>query len=212
MANKDDRGFEKTDMVMINSQTPNFQTTVKLVERNPAPNGLQLVNPDASGKRTQMDLVELAAHVQKADQFTRACAGSKLSIIAEQVRFLQEQARKVLEEARLNNLLHKTPCNFKKIPGSTYYVYKQKRNPDEEFISMISPSEWGASGPEFVAAYRLEHDMSWTPAEHMEARADELKMINKILDVGSNVQFNFLPSQYQANKALEASRVKETNE
>merc|ERR1711872_648507 len=129
MANKDDRGFEKTDMVMINSQTPNFQTTVKLVERNPAPNGLQLVNPDASGKRTQMDLVELAEHV----------------------RFLQEQARKVLEEARLNNLLHKTPCNFKKIPGSTYYVYKQKRNPDEEFISMISPSEWGASGPEFVA-------------------------------------------------------------
>ena len=78
--------------------------------------------------------------MQKADQFTRATAGSKLTVIAEQVtlvrmgkrhryhslypqvRFLQEQARKVLEDARLNALLHKTACNFKKVPGKTYYV------------------------------------------------------------------------------------------
>merc|ERR1712241_794164 len=33
----------------------------------------------------------------------------------------QEQARKVLEDARLNALLHKTACNFKKVPGKTYY-------------------------------------------------------------------------------------------
>ena len=79
-----------------------------------------------------------------------------------QVRFLQEQARKVLEDARLNALLHKTNCNFKKIPGKTYYVYKQKKNPDEEFLSMISPEEWGSACPEYVGGYRLEFDMSWT--------------------------------------------------
>jgi len=56
-----------------------------------------------------------------------------------QVRFLQEQARKVLEDARLSSLLHATSCNFKKIPGTIYYVYKQRKNPDQEFISMISP-------------------------------------------------------------------------
>ena len=27
---------------------------------------------------------------------------------------------------------------------------------------MFYVKEWGASCPEFVAAYRLEHDMSWT--------------------------------------------------
>ena len=58
-------------------------------------------------------------------QFTRACAGSKLSVIAEQVRFLQEQARKVLEEANLNAELHHIACNFKKVPGKMYYVYKK---------------------------------------------------------------------------------------
>ena len=58
--------------------------------------------------------------------------------------------------------MHKTNCNFKKIPGKTYYIYKQKKNPDEEFMSMISPEEWGESGPEFVGGYKLEYDMSWT--------------------------------------------------
>ena len=83
--------------------------------------------------------MELAAHVQQADKFTRATAGSKLQIIADQLKHLQEQARKVLEDARLNALIHKTACNFKKVPGSTYYVYKQRKNPSTEFISMISP-------------------------------------------------------------------------
>ena len=108
--------------------------------REAAPRGFQLVSADKVGKKNQFDLVELAEVVQKADQFTRATAGSKLTVIAEQVafvgmfkqqsyhseylqvRFLQEQARKVLEDARLNALLHKTACNFKKVPGKTYYV------------------------------------------------------------------------------------------
>jgi hypothetical protein len=45
----------------------------------------------------------------------------------------------VAEEARLNALVHQTSCNFKKVPGHTYFVYKQRKHPDKEFISMISP-------------------------------------------------------------------------
>ena len=85
MASTDDRGFEKTELVMFNPQAPNFQTGVNLVERDTCPNGYQLVDPDKSGKKNQFDLVELAAQVQQADQFTRATAGSKLTVIAEQV-------------------------------------------------------------------------------------------------------------------------------
>merc|ERR1711962_1086877 len=202
MCDQDERGFTKTDLVMFNPQAPNFQNTVNLVERDTCPNGYQLVDPDASGKKSQFDLVELAEQVQKADQFTRAPAGSKLTVIAEQVRFLQEQARKVLEDARLNALLHQTSCNFKKIPGKTYYVYKQRKNPDEEMLSMISPEEWGPGGPEFVAGYRLEYDMSWTPLEDCERKSNETQLINKILDTTAEVKFNFLPSQYQAGLAL----------
>merc|ERR1711978_315707 len=120
---EDERGFVKTEnFTVMDPRQANFQETVKLVERNPCPNGFQLVDPDKSGKKNQFDLVELAANIQTADQFTRATAGGKLTVIAEQVRFLQEQARKVLEDARLNALVHKTSCNFKKIPGKTYYI------------------------------------------------------------------------------------------
>jgi len=135
------------------------------------------------------------------------CSGSDLchaQVIAEQVRFLQEQARKVLEEARLNALLHKTSCNFKKIPGKTYYIYKQRKNPDEEFLSMISPEEWGAACPEYVGGYRLEFDMSWTELKDCDKRGNEMQMIQKILDTNaSDIRFNFLPSQYQASRMLE---------
>ena len=127
-----------------------------------------------------------------------------MQVIAEQVRFLQEQARKVLEEARLNALLHKTSCNFKKIPGKTYYIYKQRKNPDEEFLSMISPEEWGAACPEYVGGYRLEFDMSWTELKDCDKRGNEMQMIQKILDTNaSDIRFNFLPSQYQASRMLE---------
>merc|ERR1712147_293380 len=98
MANIDDRGHEKAELVMFDPQAPNFQNTVNLVPREEAPRGFQLVSADKVGKKNQFDLVELAAQVQKADQFTRATAGSKLTVIAEQVRFLQEQAKKVLED------------------------------------------------------------------------------------------------------------------
>ena len=86
MANMDDRGFQKAELVMFNPAAPNIQSGVNLVSRDTCPNGYQLVDPDRSGKKTQFDLVELAAQVEKADQFTRATAGSKLQIIAEQVR------------------------------------------------------------------------------------------------------------------------------
>ena len=61
-------------------------------------------------------------------------------------------------------------------------VYKQRANPDEEMLSMISPEEWGAGGPEFVGGYRLEFDMSWTELKDLERRGNEIQMINKILD------------------------------
>ena len=85
-------------------------------------------------------------------------------------------------------------------------MYKQRANPDEEMLSMISPEEWGAGGPEFVGGYRLEFDMSWTELKDLERRGNELQMINKILDTSAAVTFNFLPSQYQAGLALEDSK------
>lgn len=51
----------------------------------------QLVDPRAVKKASPSDLVELAREVQKADSFVKATASSKLQIIAEQIKFLQQQ-------------------------------------------------------------------------------------------------------------------------
>merc|ERR1712029_15771 len=84
---KDGRGFSKTENFQVmNPNEANFQTEVNLVERNTCPNGVALVDADKSGKVNQFDLVELAQQIQTADKFTRATAGSKLQVIAEQER------------------------------------------------------------------------------------------------------------------------------
>merc|ERR1711878_226309 len=185
MAHIDDRGHEKAELVMFDPQAPNFQNTVNLVPREEAPRGFQLVSADKSGKKNQFDLVELAGQIQTADQFTRATAGSKLSVIAEQVRFLQSQAKAVLEEANLNKELHHIACTFKKVPGKIYYVYIREES-GAKYMSMISPEEWGENCPVFDAAYKLEHDMTFTPYDKIERRANDDQIIDKILKINSN--------------------------
>ena len=110
---------------------------VSTVEREEKPLGVSLVSTHRTGKTSPYDLVELAQQVQKANEFTRAAAGSKLSLIAEQMHFLQEQARQVLEEAKRDHALHNAACNMVKKPGSTYYLYE--RSSGQHYFSLLSP-------------------------------------------------------------------------
>lgn len=58
---------------------------VNLVERNPAPNGYQLLNPNYVGKHNAFDLITLATEIQNADVALNNHSG-KLSLILDQVR------------------------------------------------------------------------------------------------------------------------------
>ena len=98
---------------------------------------MQLVDSVRSGRKNQSDLVELPMQIQKADDFTKASACNKLQVIAEQVKFLHDQARRLLEEAKQGEDLHYLACNFKKIPGNVYYLYQ--RPSGQKYFSIISP-------------------------------------------------------------------------
>uniref|UniRef100_A0ABM5EKV1 Uncharacterized protein C1orf50 homolog n=1 Tax=Pogona vitticeps TaxID=103695 RepID=A0ABM5EKV1_9SAUR len=135
----------------------------------------------AARKARPSDLVALAEQLEKADDFIRANACNRLTVIAEQIRYLQEQARKVLEEANRDADLHHVACNFVKKPGKVYYLYKRENG--QRYFSMLSPEEWGASCPsEFLGGYKLQHDMSWTPSDEMEKRDAELNVLEKLLN------------------------------
>jgi len=69
---------------------------VTLVETVDQPLGVSLVNSRKSTKTaTSGDLVELAQVVQKGDEGVHSAACNKLSVIADQIRYLQEQAKQV---------------------------------------------------------------------------------------------------------------------
>ena len=73
----------------------------------------------------------------QADSFVHANVSNKLQVIAEQVRFLQEQARKVLKEAKDNADLHHIACNLVKKPGNLYHLYR--RPSGQRYFSLLSP-------------------------------------------------------------------------
>ncbi|XP_007526187.1 uncharacterized protein C1orf50 homolog [Erinaceus europaeus] len=153
-----------------------------LVELTPTPGGLALVSPYHTHRAGDpLDLVALAEQVQKADEFIRANATNKLTVIAEQIQHLQEQARKVLEDAHRDADLHHVACNIVKKPGNIYYLYK--RESGQQYFSIISPEEWGPSCPhDFLGAYKLQHDMSWIPYEDIEKQDAKVGIVNKLLN------------------------------
>jgi len=161
---------------------------VVLVERSEVPLGQQLLNSYAVHKTSSStDLLELAREIQKADSFVQATTCNKLKVIADQMMFLKQQAESVLLEAKRDDHLHHVACNFQKVPGKIYHLYK--RSSGQQFFSIISPEEWGASLPhEHIGSYRLEHDMSWTPEEKLNSteRRDNILLLKQVLQLENN--------------------------
>lgn len=50
-------------------------------------------------------------------------------------------------------------------------------------LSLSCPlKEWGPSCPHsFVGAFKLQHDMSWTPIDEVEKRDSEIAIMDKLL-------------------------------
>lgn len=141
-----------------------FCFLVSLVERNKHPNGANIINLNTISIHESKDIVEMAQQIQRADESIKANACGKLSLILEQIKFLQSQAQKILEESEDNTNLHHVACNFQKVAGKIYHLYK--RESGQTYFSMLSPEEWGSSlNHEFLGSYRLETDQSWTPLE-----------------------------------------------
>lgn len=129
------------------------------------------------------DSGELAAEVAKAESMLSARTGAKLRVIADQIKLLQLEARKVLADAKEEQALARAQCAFKRIPGKTYHLYRKASG--EPFFSMLAPSDWGGSIPyAFEGSYRLEADYSWTPADRIGQGDDTGELVNQLLRIG----------------------------
>ena len=162
---------------------------VNLVQNKDFVSGL-FVNAANSYKKSRLDLVELAQQIQKADTFVYASACNKLQVIAQQIAFLQQQARDILTEVKTNTDLHHVPCNFVKVPGNVYHLYR--RPSGQIYFGMLSPGEWVNCPHEYIESYRLEFDRSWTLLKDVDRKDREINLIDRML--GASEKVNFLNS------------------
>ena len=128
----------------------------------------------------QVELVDLARQIAEADAMVNTRVSAKLKVIADQIKSLQAEARSVLEDAQLDQQLHRAECNFKRIPGKIYHLYQKPGG--NSYFSMLSPDDWQGSAPhEYINSYRLEADMSWLPVDRLDEKDDSRELVNRLL-------------------------------
>ena len=126
------------------------------------------------------DLVDIAREIQVADRMINGRLGGQLEVIAEQVRSLQAQARRILERAREDQRLHRARCNFQRRPGHVYHLYEDADGGCA--FSMLSPDDWRGRPPRpYLGAYRLENDLSWTALDAERPVDDGRALVARLL-------------------------------
>lgn len=89
-----------------------------------------------------------------------AGASARLSTLAEQVSFLQEQAQTCVDEAELNRrllALAATMPGTRLVPGTTFYLYTQN---GKEVLSRIAHNEW-SNYDEYHGKYLYDFDLTF---------------------------------------------------
>lgn len=160
-------------MAVMTDDTTKYQGQVHEGSANSAPYPVSRLAP-------AIELVDLAKQISQADAMLNTRVSAKLKVIADQIRALQVEAQAVLEEAKQDQELHRAQCNFKRLPGKIYHLYR--KSDGSTYFSMLSPDEWRGRSPHtFVGSYRLEVDMSWTPGERIGAPDETREMVRRVL-------------------------------
>ena len=69
---------------------------------------------------------------------------------------LKDKYSKLVEEFKWNDLVYNAKFNFEPIIGETYYLYTG--SDEENFLSLISPSEWDK---ECLGSFYLDTEQKW---------------------------------------------------
>jgi hypothetical protein len=85
----------------------------------------------------------------------------QLAQIRQQIELLALQAQEIQKRKELSELIYNAKLSFTPVIGQVYYLYEKKDN--SYFLSMVSPKEWGSSGPftKAVASVKLLADHTW---------------------------------------------------
>lgn len=74
---------------------------------------------------------------------------------------IQNQYNSLMEDIQINERIYNSKYSFQPVIGNIYYLYKKETY---DFLSMISPSEWGHKF-ELIGTFRFNSDGRWTKIE-----------------------------------------------
>lgn len=85
----------------------------------------------------------------------------QLQQIRQQIELLALQAQEIQKRKELSMMIYKASLSFKPNIGQVYYLYEKKDG--SHTLSLVSPKEWGPSGPfkKFIAGVKLLADHTW---------------------------------------------------
>jgi hypothetical protein len=72
---------------------------------------------------------------------------------------LKKQYISVMEDIKTNERLYKAKYSFQPIVGQNYYLYSLSNK--EDFLSIISPREWGTRKFNLIGMFQLQTDGRW---------------------------------------------------
>jgi hypothetical protein len=129
------------------------------------------------------DLVDVAKAIAEADHGLAVGVHARLDVIAQQIRALQAEARRLLVDARAATKLHRAECRFRKRVGAVYHLYER---PDgSTYFSMIAPHEWATPPHVPAGSYRLEPDMTWTAVDAHAEHATRSSMAREVAELAA---------------------------
>jgi hypothetical protein len=78
--------------------------------------------------------------------------------LIEQMNILANRAKQIQERKRISKIIYNSKIGFEPIVKGIYYLYIKD---DGQFISMISPQEWGRKKFDYIAKICLDYDHTW---------------------------------------------------
>lgn len=146
---------------------------LKITQQGARPDGTPYVNAEMYHK--QMSVLPYSASVSgavikaneegiikhKALTAMEEQTNMQLDQIRKQIELLALQAQEIHKRKELSMMIYEARLSFKPNIGQTYYLYEKQDG--SHLLSLVSPKEWGPSGPfkRFIAAVQLLADHTW---------------------------------------------------
>ena len=114
-----------------------------------------------SDKIIKIDDVE--GKVYELDNWKPEQATQVKNHFTERFKELKEAYDKLIKDFNWNKIIFESEMSFKPVIGKTYYLFQ--REDGTNFMTLISPDEWGDNDLKYIGAFRQDSRQKWNHIE-----------------------------------------------